>query len=317
MNALLKAAVVAACAGCAVTSATAADWSPEGPIKLIIPFAGGGAADTQARLIAEALEARHGWKVIPEERTGKGGLIAAKELADSPNDGSVIAMMASETLDYNLLANPSSGLKPEDFTPIVTTAGFQMAIVGKPDRGWTTIGDVIEAARDGQSIRFATMSPKLADLAYILGRANDVEFNIISVRGGKAVLNGIAADDVDVGFAAGIQAKAVEAGDLVNLASALSVPLRQTPDAPLLQEFGVPFGADGYFVFVGPAGMDPQARQALAEAIGQIVRDPSSKAGGFIAKAFGEPDVLEGRALDAFMANQADGARKLLEAASE
>ena len=35
------------------------------------------------------------------------------------------------------------------------------------------------------------MSPRLADLAYLLGKANDVEFNIVSLRGGKAVLDAI------------------------------------------------------------------------------------------------------------------------------
>ena len=49
-----------------------------------------------------------------------------------------------------------------------------------------------------------------------------MEFNIIEVKGGKAVMNGVNAGEMDIGFMAGIQAKGVAAGDLVNFASALS-----------------------------------------------------------------------------------------------
>ena len=61
--------VKAAAAAAALTvpsTAAMADWAPSGPIKLIIAFAAGGGADTQARLIAEDLEAKLGWNFIPE-----------------------------------------------------------------------------------------------------------------------------------------------------------------------------------------------------------------------------------------------------------
>ena len=86
------------------TSAFAADWTPPGPIKLMIAFAAGGGADTQARMIAEELEAAKGWKIIPEQVTGKGGLNAVKALQGEPKDGTSIAMIVTETLGYNLAA---------------------------------------------------------------------------------------------------------------------------------------------------------------------------------------------------------------------
>lgn len=83
-------------------------------------------------------------------------------------------------------------------------------------------------------------------------------------------MNGVNAGDLDVGFMAGIQGKGVASDDLVNLASALSEPLKQTPEAPVLADLGVDFSADGYFLFVGPAGMPVEARDALAAAIGEV-----------------------------------------------
>jgi len=56
------------------------------------------------------------------------------------------------------------------------------------------------------------MSPRLGDLAYLLGKAHDIEFNIVSLKGGKAVMNALNAGDVDIGWGAGVQTKAVVAG---------------------------------------------------------------------------------------------------------
>ena len=97
-------------------------------------------------------------------------------------------------------------------------------------------------------------------------------------------MNGVNAGDMDVGFMAGIQSKGVAAGDLVNLASALSVPLKQTPDAPTMADLGVPFNADGYFLFIGPKDMPTEARDALAAAIGEAVTTDGMKSNAMISK---------------------------------
>lgn len=303
--------------GILATSATGAfaEWKPSGPIKLTIAFKAGGGADTQARLIAEHLEKTKGWKVIPENVTGKGGVNALSALKTQPADGTAIAIVVTESLGYNLAAAKKSSLTPADFTPLTTTAGFQMGIVAKTDKGWNSIDDVVAAAKGGQKIRFGAMSPKLADLAYLLGKAKGVEFNTVMVRGGKAVMNGLNAGDIDIGFGAGIQNKAVAAGDMVNLASGMSTRLKISPDALTLKEMGVDFNADGYFILVAPAGLAADARTALTDAIAGAVSDESTKAGGIIKKAFGGATIIKGAELDALVQDGFDSAGVLMKAA--
>ena len=295
----------------------AAEWQPVGPIKMMIAFRAGGGADTQARMIAEELEARHGWKIIPEQVTGKGGAVMAAALKNELGDGTAIGMLVSESLGYNMIAAKNPGYGANDFTHITTTAGFQMGVVALTSKGWQSMDDVFAAAKSGSAIRFGVMSPRLADLAYLLGKANDTEFNIISYKGGKGVMNALNAGDTDIGWVAGIQAKAVQAGEMINLASGISEPLAVSPDAPLIKDLGVEFNADGYFMFVAPAGIPDEARTVLSKAIGEIVTDESTKAGGFIKKAFGGAKVLAGAELDNFMADSVADSKKLLQAASE
>ena len=298
--------------GAQTASAQRQAWTPDGPIKMVIAFNAGGGADTHARLVAEDLQEALGWQVIPEQITGKGGLNALVALRDMPADGTAIALVVAETLGYNARAAQSAGIKPADFTPLTTTAGFQMGIVAKADRGWTDLGDVLAAAKAGEAIRFGVMSPKLADLAYVIGAANGVEFNIVEVQGGSATLDGVIAGDMDISFVAGAQGKAVASGQLVNLASALSEPLKQTPDAPLISEYNVAFDADGYFLFVAPAGLPEDARVALSTAIADATAN--GKASGMIARAFGGNVNIMGAELEALLQAEYDAAGELMEA---
>jgi len=297
------------------TGAQAEDWTPPGPIKFLIAFAAGGGADTQARMIAAELEAAKGWKIIPEQATGKGGLNAIKALGAAPTDGSTIAMIITESLGYNMRAADAGGA--DAATPVTTTAGTQMAVVALSSKGYKTLGDVIEAAKGGEEIRFGAMSPALADLAYVIGKENGVDFNIVEVKGGKAVMNGLNAGDMDVGFGAGIQAKAVAAGEMVELASAKSEPLANTPDAPMLSEYGVSFSNDTMFLIAGPSGMDPAAKEAIAAAVADVLNTEGSEAAGFIEKGFGGVDLRSGDDLTAMIQDGYEQAGGLLEASAE
>ena len=316
MRTFLKAAL-GGLAGLAMAAPALADWTPPGPIKMLIAFKAGGGADTQSRLIAEELEKRHGWKIVPEQLTGKGGAVLAAAMKDMPNDGSVIGIVVSETFGYNMIAGKKQAYSQADFTPLTTTAGFQMGLVALTSKGWKSVDDMVAAAKSGQNLRFGAMSPRLADLAYLFGRHIGVDWNIVSVKGGKGVMNGLNAGDLDVGWGAGIQTKAVIAGDMVNLASALSTPLDVSPEAPTLKDLGFDMHAEGYFMFTAPAGLPDDARTALSDAIAEIVLDETSKAGAFLKKGFGGAKVIKGADLEAMLAAEVEAAQALKTAANQ
>lgn len=296
--------------------ASAADWAPPGPIKMMIAFAAGGGADTQARIIAEELEKRHGWKIIPEQVPGKGGTILAAKLKSQPKDGSVIAMSSTDAYGYSMVAAKKAGYTAADVTPIATTASFEMAVVSLSKGAYKTYADVLTAAKAGKPIRVGTMSPKLADLSYLLSRAGGVKFNIVSLNGGKAVMDALNAGDIDIGWGAGIQTAAVRAGDMLQIASGMSKKLALSPDAPTMAQLGVKFHTDGYFVFVAPPGLPTAVRETFAKAIKAIAEDKSSKSHALLVRGFGGPDVLTGTKLDQFFAQEAVNARELLQAVS-
>ena len=313
MNRIHKLCLIAA--ALAVPMAAQAEWKPKGPITLMIAFAAGGGADSQARLIAEEIEARKGWKIIPEAVTGKGGGVMAARLAKQPADGTAIGMTVSETFGYNMVAEKNPGYSEKDFTYLTTTAGTQIGIVAKTSRGWKTLADVTAAMKKGEKVSFGAMTQKLGDGAYLVGKAQGVQYNIVELKGGKAVLDAITAGDVDIGWVAGPQGRAVAAGDLVNLASGEAKRLKMSPDAPTVKELGLNADFGIHFMFVAPKGLSAEARNALANAIKEVVNDPKSKANAYITKAFGEPETISGAALDKIVADDIASSKALLAAA--
>ena len=300
-SALVAAAVGVLFATAPVNLVGAAEWKPSGPITVLIGFSAGGGTDTQARLIAAELEKRKGWKIIPQNMPGKAGGIMARKLKNMPADGLSIGMAVTESFGYAMLASKKAGYKASDYTYIATTTGSQMGIVASTSKGWKTFKDMIAEAKKGKVFKFAGMSPKHADINYLIEQKYGVKFNTVILRGGKKVMNAITAGDVDLGYGAGIQAKAVRAGQMVNLASGLGERLKVSPNAPTLMEMGIPHDIGAKFIFVGPAGMPANIRKSLADAIGGVINDKNTKASKFVTSRYGGPDVLTGKKLDEFI----------------
>ena len=314
---ILEYAILAMVLASSATLVHAAQWSPPGPIKMLIGFRAGGGVDTQARLIAEELEARKGWKVIPENVAGKGGANMARALKSEPADGLAIGMTVTEGISYSSMATRKAGYTPKDFTYLTTTCGTQTALFGKTSRGWKTLADVIAAAKAGEKITVGAMTPRLADATYLIGEANGIELTTVMVKGGKGGLNGVVADDLDLGWGAGPQNKGVAAGDLVNLVSAETEPLAISPSTPPLSAFGVPYDFGAKFMFVAPAGMPEDVRTTLTEAIVEVVSDPNTKVHQFIKKAFAGVQIIKGDELTAFMETVVVDDEEILEKASQ
>ncbi|MFD2741186.1 tripartite tricarboxylate transporter substrate-binding protein [Sulfitobacter aestuarii] len=275
------------------------NWSPPGPINLLIPFGAGGSADSMARFLATGLNEEYGWEVLPENVPGQGGRLMASNLVELPADGTAIALAPIGELIYTELVTNDPGFSVADMTMITTLAGTQMGLIARADRGWNDLGDVIAAAKSGEKLSVAVPTQKLADAAYLISREHDVELTVVMTRGGQAAMSAVIADDADLAWAGGLQGGNVLNGQLVNLVSGEMEKLEVSPDAPLLSEYGIPyfFGTD--FVIVAPEGLPDDARTTLAEAIGTIVSDEEGNLHKLLNKSFAGTRLISGQDLDA------------------
>src|SRR5882672_7871782 len=128
-------------------SAQAQNW-PNRPVKIIAPFAAGGAADTLGRIIAEQLTTAFHQQFFIENRGGAGGIVGALAGAQAEPDGYtlVISSIASNVISPAFNANSGyDGLR--DFTHIAYLGGPPAVMLVHPSLGVTTYQDFVALAR--------------------------------------------------------------------------------------------------------------------------------------------------------------------------
>ncbi|MEM1343578.1 MAG: tripartite tricarboxylate transporter substrate binding protein [Pseudomonadota bacterium] len=287
-----------------------ADWEPSGPIKFWIGFGAGGGTDTQARALAEELEALKGWRIIPENKAGGGGRVMASQLKDAPADGLTVGLAINTTFDFPTNEN----IQIDDFTYLTMTAGSQMAVLARADSGWKTLDDMVAAAQSGTPIVWANWGNQVEAGAEVVARHFGIQVNHLRGKGGKSAVNALVANDANVGWGGGVQRPLVAAGELVILASAEPSRLVQAPDTPTLIERGIMGQGLGFqFVMVGPKGMDPEAAEAITAAVHEVLNNPGSKTAQFVTKQYPPgPLFTAGEALKAQLKENLEANRAMV-----
>jgi tripartite-type tricarboxylate transporter receptor subunit TctC len=127
--AILAAAAVAWAPGWASAQA----W-PSKPVKIVVPFAAGGATDVVARLLAQKLSEAWGQTVIVENRAGAGGNIGADVVAKSPPDGYTLLMTSGSIVTANQHIYKQMSFDPaKDLVPITNVASGPQVIAINPN----------------------------------------------------------------------------------------------------------------------------------------------------------------------------------------
>ena len=120
---------------------------PTKPIRLVIPFAPGGATDLLGRLVAQRLNDRLGQTVIPDNRTGGGGNIGAELVVKSPADGYTI-MVAGIPHAINMSLYKKVGYDlATDLAPVTNLATFPSMIAAHPSLPTRTMKELLALAR--------------------------------------------------------------------------------------------------------------------------------------------------------------------------
>jgi tripartite-type tricarboxylate transporter receptor subunit TctC len=254
--------VFAALAGIvlAVAGAAAADW-PSKPVRIVVPFAAGGAADTLGRLYADALSAAFGRQFYVENRIGGGGLIGAEAVARAEPDGLTLMVSGIPTHVLGPAMNRNVGFDPmRDFTHIAYFGGTPNALVVHPSLGVAAYRDFLALARGADGVEyvsagFGTMGNWIAEY---LAAKEAVKLVHVAYKGGAQAMVDLLAGHVKVGMLTwSTVAEHIRAGRLRALAVTSAQRLPHAPEVPTLRELGHDFVATAWYSLSGPAGLSP------------------------------------------------------------
>lgn len=265
------------------SSTVLAQAYPNKPIKLIVGFAPGGAADYVARNISVPLGQALGQSIVIENKPGAGSSIAAEQVAKSAPDGYTILIASPSSISVNPALSPKLGYKPSDFQPISKITSSPVVIAVNPATGINSVKELIaKAKQDPGSLNYATSgngsAPHLA--AALFGQVADVKMTHIPFRGGSLAIQSVIAGDTQLTFGTPPSVlPMIQAGRLKGLAISAKERSPLAPGLPGMKEAGLPdYAIEFWYGLFVPAGTPPAIVQKIFEATQTALKQPNVKA---------------------------------------
>jgi tripartite-type tricarboxylate transporter receptor subunit TctC len=278
-----RAVVGSLLAGAVQPAFAAAEW-PSRPVRIVVPFSAGGAADTFGRFCADALTAAFGASFYVENRAGAGGLIAAEEVARAAPDGYTLLVSGIPTHVLGPAMHKSVGYDPmRDFTHIAFFGGAPNAFVVHPAFGVHSFAEFLDKAKNtsgGVEYVSAGVGAVGNWVAEYLAAKTGIHLIHIAYKGGANAVLDLIAGRVNVGMLTYSSVSAhIGAGSLIPLAVTASARLPQMPAVPTFRELGyAEMVAITWFALSGPAGLPEDMVARLNGAVVAAMDRPQMRA---------------------------------------
>jgi tripartite-type tricarboxylate transporter receptor subunit TctC len=233
---------------------------PAKPVKIVVPFAAGGAVDILTRVLAEKLSAALGQQVVVEPMVGAGGNIGAAAVAKAPADGYTLLMATTgtHTINPGLYRNmPFDAVR--DFAPITLIASVPNILVVHPDVPAKSVKELVALARSQPGkLNFASFGHGTSNhlSGELFKSVAGVEVVHVPYKSAPQAVLEIVGGQVNFAFVnAPLALPQVRAGKLRALAVTGARRSPAVPDLPTMAEAGLPeFVVESWYGLMAPAG---------------------------------------------------------------
>jgi tripartite-type tricarboxylate transporter receptor subunit TctC len=275
-------ALALALAAAAPTGSVQADDYPTRPIRLIVPFAAGGAADSVARIIGKRVGDALGQTFVIEDRGGGGGIIGTELVKNADADGYTLLLGQSGPISINPGIYAKLSYDPEkDFAPITMMTSYPYIVVVNPSLGVNTLQELVALAKSkpGQ-LNYGTAGVGASNhlATELFNNKAGIKLTHIPYRGTSLAVADLIAGQVQVVFADPVSALSqVNAGTLIAIAVTSKERSPVAPNVPTIAESGYPgFDAIAWHGIMAPAGTPPAILGKLNTEIVKALKDPQT-----------------------------------------
>jgi tripartite-type tricarboxylate transporter receptor subunit TctC len=232
---------------------------PAKPVRVVVPFAPGGATDIQARVLSKVLSEQFGQPFIVDNRPGASGMIGAETVAKSSADGYTILFTTAALAINATLSKSTIKFDPvKDLAPVIWVSSTPLVLIVHPGVTAKSVEDLIELARKKPAVLNAalTVSGSTSHLAAEMFRQlAGISFTNVPYKGGAPAMLAMVSGEVDFLFAeALLAAPQIKAGKVRALAVTTAKPSPAFPDLPTMNAMLSGFVADNWFAMYAPAG---------------------------------------------------------------
>jgi tripartite-type tricarboxylate transporter receptor subunit TctC len=277
----------AACLAFCATTALAQDKYPSRPVKVIVPYAPGGATDITARIVGDGFQKVTGQPMIVINKPGAYGLLAIEEIVKATPDGytvmvgnvstnTITPVLFASKMQYDYLKSVTAVTNLIDVPEfLVATTANDFPVKSVPEL-------IAYAKKNPGGIRYGSVgvgSYPHYDMAYFAKRAGDLDMTHLPNKAGASgmvtdLLRGdIQASFMNVATAAG----QVQAGKMRPLAIVSRARLSDYPNVPTMDEAGYPgVGTIAWNALFTSAAVPAAVQQALFEAVNKALQEPET-----------------------------------------
>jgi tripartite-type tricarboxylate transporter receptor subunit TctC len=274
----LAACLLFAIAAVSAGASRAEDY-PTHPVRIIVGFGPGSAADTPARLLAQKFSDALGQQFVVENKPGAGSNVAAEYVAHAPNDGYTIFMATTAQTNYaGMTLNPTFDVV-KDFAPIIRVASVPNMLVANPSLGVSNLKDLIALAKTKPGELFYASSG-VGTVTHFAGETINMMAGIklvqVSYPGSAQALTDVVSGRIQLWIApVSAVIQQVAEGKLKAIAVTTAQRASIAPDVPTMAEAGLPgYDLGLWFGLLAPAGTPKLIVDRLAQLANDALKTP-------------------------------------------
>lgn len=252
---------------------------PSKPIRMIIPFAAGGATDVPARLVSAKLAERLGTPIVVDNRPGAGGALGTATAARADPDGYTVLMTATPFVLSPHIYDKLAYDPLKDFVQVTQFGSAPNVLVVHPSLGVKSIKELIALAKS-QPGKIDWASSGTGGAQHLFGElfmaSAGVQMTHVAYKGSGAAISDVLGGQVKIGFPGiAIALQHQKSGRLLALGVTTGERSTQMPDVPSIAEGGVPGYAATFWLGLSvPTGTSRAAIDLLHRETNALLKTP-------------------------------------------
>ena len=292
---------------------------PSRPVRILVPYAAGGAVDVLARNLGQALSKIWGQQPVIENRPGAGGIVASQALVQSPPDGYTLMLVASGH-PLNQFIYPKLPYDTfKDFTAITEVAYAPLVVVLAKSNPAKDVRELLDMARqkpEALSYGMSGYGTSAHMAGELLNHMANVKIASVPFRGGAPALSAVMAGDIPMSINPLPEVVGqLEGGTLRAVAVTTARRSPALPEVPTVVESGVAgYEASVWWGVLGPAGMPPDLVTKIHSDLAAAIKDPTVSS--YLEKTGAAPVGSSPKEFDDFMRAEAEKWGPVLKAAN-
>ncbi len=268
-------------------AATAQDKYPSRPVKVIVPYAPGGATDIVARIVGDEFQKVTGQPFIVLNKPGAFGMLAIEEMVKAAPDGYTlmignVSTNAITPIIYAKKMNFDYAKSVVAVTNLIDVPAFLLVTTANDFPVKSTSALIEYAKKNPGKVRYGTVgigSYPHYDMAYFAKRAGDLDLvGLPNKNGASGVIQDMLRGDVQAAFLnVASTAGQVQAGKFHALAVVNHTRLKEYPNIPTMQEVGyADVGTVAWNGLFAPAATPKPVLEALFLAVSKALNSPEA-----------------------------------------